>query len=190
MLMTSIAHKPLLHIILFADTNVFFSHNSLDSLLILYLQLSLTGLWLTHYPSTLQKPILFFLDLNRKIVPHTNFTLFIDSIAITHVKFSKFLCVYSDEYSAWNEHIRNKSIKIAKNVGIISHITYLLPCNVLLSLYCSLVYPYLTYCNIAWASSLRPTALGWRDYLYPRSGLSALLQEVLHFPHYQYILQL
>ena len=43
--------------------------------------------------------------------------------------------------------------KIAKNIGIISRISYLLPVNVRLTLYYSLVFPYLAYCNMIWASN-------------------------------------
>jgi len=53
----------------------------------------------------------------------------------------------------WNEHINNISIKIAKSIGVISRIAYLLPSNIRLNLYYSLMYPYLSYCNIVWASN-------------------------------------
>ena len=42
---------------------------------------------------------------------------------------------------------------MAKNIGILARVSYLLPARVLQSLYYSLVYPNLTYCNIAWASN-------------------------------------
>ena len=42
--------------------------------------------------------------------------------------------------------------KIAKNIGIIKRISYLLSHKVLLMLYYSVIYPYLSYCNFIWAS--------------------------------------
>ena len=45
------------------------------------------------------------------------------------------------------------SLKIAKNIGIISRISYLLPINILINLYYALVYPYFSYCNLVWASN-------------------------------------
>ena len=53
----------------------------------------------------------------------------------------------------WKKHIEQISLKIAKNIGIISRIAYLLPTNILLTLYYSLVYPYIAYCNMVWASN-------------------------------------
>src|SRR6218665_3305345 len=57
------------------------------------------------------------------------------------------------EHLTWNEHIKVTSNKIAKNIGIIRKISYLLPSSVLTSLHYTLVYPYLLYGNIIWASN-------------------------------------
>ena len=81
------------------------------------------------------------------------FSLLIDNIPLTQVKSSKFLGVYVDEHLTWNEHINNISIKLAKSIGVISRIAYLLPSNIRFNLYFSLICPYLSYCNIAWASN-------------------------------------
>src|SRR6218665_2506811 len=72
---------------------------------------------------------------------------------IEQVKSTKFLGLYIDEHLTWNEHIKVTSNKIAKNIGIIRKISYLLPSSVLTSLYYTLVYPYLLYGNIIWASN-------------------------------------
>src|ERR1700733_5887679 len=40
--------------------------------------------------------------------------------------------------------------KIAKNIGIIKRISYLLSHKILLMLYYSMIYPYLSYCNFIW----------------------------------------
>ena len=50
-------------------------------------------------------------------------------------------------------YIKNVSTKLAKNIGILARVSYLLPSRIIHSPYYSLVYPYLTYCNIAWASN-------------------------------------
>ena len=42
---------------------------------------------------------------------------------------------------------------IAKSIGILNRIQYLLPKFILLNLYYSLIYPYLSYCNLIWASN-------------------------------------
>ena len=40
-----------------------------------------------------------------------------------------------------------------KSLGIIRRISYLLPMHILKNLYFSLIYPYLTYCNLIWTST-------------------------------------
>lgn len=63
-----------------------------------------------------------------------------------------------DEHLNWKTHINNIEKKIAKNIGILSKVAYLLPANVLKNLYYTLIYPYLAYCNVCWASTY-PTSL-------------------------------
>jgi|SRR6218665_324732 len=80
-------------------------------------------------------------------------SLVINSVPVTQVITTKFLGVYVDQHFIWKEHIKNISIKIAKNeknVGIIARPSHLLPLRVCIKLYYSLTFPYLTYCNVVW----------------------------------------
>ena len=58
-----------------------------------------------------------------------------------------------DQHLTWNFHISHIASKISKNVGILSRIAYILPIRLRLNLYYSLVHPYLSYCNMVWASN-------------------------------------
>jgi hypothetical protein len=69
--------------------------------------------------------------------------------------FTKFLGVVLDEHLTWKDHIKAISFKGAKNIGIIKRASFSLPLHVRLTLYYSLIYPYLTYCNIIWASTYK-----------------------------------
>ena len=40
-----------------------------------------------------------------------------------------------------------------KNIGIIKRISHLLPQHILKNLYSTLIYPYLTYCNLIWTAT-------------------------------------
>ena len=51
----------------------------------------------------------------------------------------------------WSEHIAYICKKISKSVGIIYRSRFCLLTNTKLMLYYTLIYPYLTYCNIVWA---------------------------------------
>ena len=58
-----------------------------------------------------------------------------------------------DQHLTWNIHIAQIASKISKNVGILSRVAYLLPTHLRLNLYYSLIHPYLSYCNMVWASN-------------------------------------
>jgi len=61
------------------------------------------------------------------------------------------LGVIVDEKCSWKEYIDYVSKKMSKSVGIIRKVHKYLNRSGLFTLYYSLVYPYLSYCNIAWA---------------------------------------
>jgi len=81
------------------------------------------------------------------------FSINIDNQGINNVTSAKFLGVYIDDQLSWKQHVAYISQKLAKSIGIISRIRHLLPKNILLNLYYSLIHPYLSYCNIIWAST-------------------------------------
>jgi Reverse transcriptase (RNA-dependent DNA polymerase)/Endonuclease-reverse transcriptase len=150
--------SPTLFFILFADdTNVFYSHRSLQSLTeIVNTELSSVADWFCVNKLTLNldKTNFILFKSHRKVGTLDNQMLLrINEDSIAQVKTTKFLGVYVDQHMTWNEHIKNISNKIAKNIGILARASYLLPYHIRLKLYYSLIYPYLTYCNIVWAST-------------------------------------
>src|SRR5688572_3512666 len=80
-----------------------------------------------------------------------NLGITIKDTPLTQVESARFLGVHIDQHLTWKVHINEISNKIAKNVGILSRIAYLLPQSVKLNLYYALIYPYLSYCNLIWA---------------------------------------
>ena len=60
-----------------------------------------------------------------------------------------------DEHLSWKYHISNVANKISKSIGIIYKASFFLPKSSLRTLYYSLIYPHLIYCNIVWASSYK-----------------------------------
>jgi len=90
---------------------------------------------------------------HRKPIPQSNINILIDGNIVPQVTCTKFLGVYIDQHLNWSEHIKIISMKIAKNIGVLNRLASYVPNNVLLNLYYSLIYPYLAYCNIVWASN-------------------------------------
>lgn len=90
---------------------------------------------------------------NDKVVGVT-----IDNNLISLTSFVRFLGVLIDDKLCWKLHISKISSKIARNIGILSKMRYCLNRKTTLMLYDSLIYPYINYCNIIWAST-HPTKL-------------------------------
>src|SRR6218665_3699619 len=80
-------------------------------------------------------------------------SLVINGVPITQLITTKFLGVYVDPHLTWKEHIKTISNKITKNVGIIARSSHLLPLTIRIKLYYFLIFPYLSYCNVVWASN-------------------------------------
>src|SRR5690349_15228748 len=84
-------------------------------------------------------------------IPRDNskdFHIKIDCTVISRVKTPKYLEVIIDEKLKWQNHI--VAIKLAKSLGILNRLKYKLPKSCMLTLYFSVVCPYLTCCNIVW----------------------------------------
>ncbi len=94
---------------------------------------------------------IIFRPRQKKI--NSNLVIQYNNQTITQKQYIKFLGVYLDEHLSWKEHINYICNKIAKSVGIIYRSRYLLSSATRLSLYYTLIYPYLTYCNIVWSST-------------------------------------
>ena len=83
----------------------------------------------------------------------SNFHIVIESNTLERVPFTKFLGVFVDEDLNWKCHASQIALKISKNIGVINRIKYLLTCDALLSLYYTMIHPYLLYCNIIWGGA-------------------------------------
>lgn len=149
--------SALLHYILFADdTNVFLSHASYDQLFVLANEeLRATYDWFKANKLSLNfsKTNFILFRTDKKQPPPNSKVITIDGSTIPQVTTSKFLGVHMDQSLKWNIHIDEINKKIAKSIGILKRISYLLPSNILTNLYYTLIYPYLTYCNMIWTST-------------------------------------
>ena len=87
-------------------------------------------------------------DLEPKTTP---FMITISNeIKIRRVKLVKYLGLWIDDNLTWEVQIDHICSKMARNIGIIKRIRNFIPKESLLTLYRTLVEPYLRYCNIVW----------------------------------------
>ena len=82
---------------------------------------------------------------------NVNVPLSLENTVIKQVTETKFLGVLIDQHLSWKPHIDFVSQKILKSVGIIAKAHFYLSFQTLMTVHYSLVYPFLTYCNVAWS---------------------------------------
>ena len=142
--------------LLFADdTSIFYSRADIDHLVhVLNEELNNIDIWMKCNKlsiNTKKTNYIIFKHKQKKI--HRNTHLYFDDQLLERADTTKFLGVYIDENLNWKSHIGHVCNKIAKSVGIIFKSRFLLSAKTKLSLYYSLIYPYLSYCNVAWSST-------------------------------------
>ena len=71
-----------------------------------------------------------------------------NEIKIRRVKLVKYLGLWIDDNLIWEVQIDHICSKMACNIGIITRIRNFIPQESLLTLYRTLIEPYLQYCNI------------------------------------------
>ena len=80
-------------------------------------------------------------------------TLFINNQSLTEENSIRYLGIYIDSNLNWKNHINYIAKKVKRSIGILSKLRYYVNSKTLLDLYYALVYPFLTYCIIAWGNS-------------------------------------
>ena len=149
--------SKLLSFILFADdTNIFFSHKDISTLInIVNTELVHISSWFNTNKLTLHpnktKFILF--HPTRKKVNLTDLGITINNTSVSRVQSNKFLGVIIHENLSWKPHIDTICAKTSKVIGVICKSRQYLASETLHTLYNSLFLPYLNYCNIIWAST-------------------------------------
>ena len=68
------------------------------------------------------------------------------------VSTAKSLGVHIDQNLSWECHIQSICKKIASALGAIKRIRHLIPFNVLINVYDSLIQPHFDYCNVVWSN--------------------------------------
>ena len=150
-----------LKFILFADdTNLFHSDSDFQQLILtVNIELQKLSVWLKANKLSLNVTKTHYILFGRKhIPPNSNTQLYIDYQIIDKTESTKFLGVHIDNKLNWSVHINHISLKLSQGLGILNKMRNIFPRRVLLTMYYSLFYPYLTYCSVIWACA-KPTLL-------------------------------
>ena len=70
-------------------------------------------------------------------------------------EYVKYLGVYIEADLSWKHHIEHISGKISKRVGVIAKLRHFVPLQTVLSIFQTLILPYLTYGICAWAQGAK-----------------------------------
>ena len=142
--------------LLFADdTSIFYSNSEPDHLAsLMNSELTKISLWIksNKLSVNIKKTNYVIFKPKQKSV-HISSQISFDSIALKQVTEVKFLGVYIDEGLTWKSHISYICKKISKSVGIMHRVRFFLSSNTKISLYYTLIYPYLTCCTTVWSST-------------------------------------
>ena len=118
--------------------------------------------WLNANKLTLnanKSNFVIFLPHQRKMDHSVNILMFDNSNHILtcleckdHVKY---LGVLLDSHLSWKYHIDNVAVKVSRIIGVIARVRHLVPFTILLSVYRSLILPYLSYGLAAWGQAAK-----------------------------------
>ncbi|MFZ2538897.1 MAG: reverse transcriptase family protein, partial [Oscillospiraceae bacterium] len=164
--------SALLKFILYADdTNIFYSGNDINEMCnIVNSELKLVIEWfkVNRLSVNSKKTNFMIFGTHAKLNKlKSDCTIVLDGIAINRSRSAKFLGVVVDDQLNWKEHIHYISGKIAKNIGIIKRFQHRFDPQTLISLYNTLILPYLNYCNLIWANN-KPSRLKHLEVLQKR----------------------
>jgi len=139
--------------VLFADdTNIFLSHPNLNTLTHIFnTELIKVSNWFKANKLSLNVSKTNYIHFKKKKhnTPPTN--IMIDNTIIHPVDHTKFLGVIIDQTLSWKYQISKTANQISKNIGILRKFRHTLPKQILFTLYNTLILPYISYSNIAWA---------------------------------------
>ena len=141
--------------ILFADdTNLFCTGRNIDSLVKeINAEMSKVYSWVKANKLSLNIDKTNFMLFTPKGFSRTMSNILIDGHQISEVKETKFLGVIIDNNLKWSAHIQYISRKISKGIGVMVKARKVFERNTLLSLYNSLILPYLNYCIHVWGKA-------------------------------------
>ena len=148
--------SQILSFILFADdSNIFFSHRNPQILLhTLNEELKLVQAWINSNKLSLnvEKTHYMLFSNSTKALPGN---ILIDNTSISQVDSTKFLGIYIDSDLSWKVHTNYLCKLLSRNTGILNKLKHEFPSKILLSLYSTLILPYLNYGVLAWGNGTK-----------------------------------
>ena len=115
-------------------------------------QLQRIHAWLTANGlklNTTKSKYIMFRKQNKNI---PLFNIHINNVNIESVQNFNFLGLHLSSDMTWNFHMNEVSKKISWNIGILKKLQLVVPNNILLTIYNTLILPHINYCMLSWGS--------------------------------------
>ena len=141
--------------ILFADdTNLFCSSHNVNMLVDdINTELVNVYAWVQSNKLSLNIDKTNYMLFSPKCACRPAKNIVIDDQSIVEVNETKFLGVVMDNRFKWSTHLGHISNKISKGIGVITNVRKFFDQTTLMSLYNSLILPYIMYCVHVWESA-------------------------------------
>ena len=94
-------------------------------------------------------------DPSTSSVEKIKLNIVLDGVSLNRVSSTKFLGVIIDENLTWKNHVDAISKTISRNNGMLTKLKHFVPENILYSLYCTLIMPYINYGVLIWGNTCK-----------------------------------
>ena len=82
-----------------------------------------------------------------------NLNIKINNVEIEEKCTTSFLGVQLDNKLNWKSHISHICNKVSKSIAILRMVRSIFPLNILITIYMSLIYSHINYCNLIWGGA-------------------------------------
>lgn len=141
------------------DCNIFFSHKSFQSLeLHLNEQLYNIHQWLCVNKLSLnvdKSNFVIFHPPQKKV--NYSISLQINNKAINQKKSIKYPGIIIDSNLSWKDHVHELCKKLSRGTGILLKLRHFVTIDILIQVYYSIIYPFLTYGVLIWGNTFHVT---------------------------------
>ena len=135
------------------DSNLFYSHSNLNVLFdTVNSELNNISSWIKANKLSLNINKTSFMLFSKKVI-HPPQPIYIDNNQILRTDCTKFLGMYIDQDLSWKHHVNYLCKLISRNVGVINKLKHFFPEEILVTLYNTLILPYINYGILAWGNS-------------------------------------
>lgn len=166
---------------LFADdSNLFIQHKSLQALETkINDQLHNVNEWLcaNRLSLNIDKSNFVIFHPPQKKTSH-EIDIKISNKTLKELKSVKYLGVVLDSNLNWKQHIHELTKKISRSIGILCKLRHFVPSKILIQIYYSIIFPFLTYGVVIWGNT-------YQTNLYPLVTIQKRAVRILSFSHFQ-----